>query len=255
MLASRSKRAAFLIWQCGNAAVRQFITLQVILRTATFPYLTKVTGITIYRLSERALTLAWPREISFPTHQRVLYADQLIREKPFRGWIENVPSYHTLTVYYDPVLIDIDLHAYLAALAALAPQTGGQQGKCVEIPVYYNVERAPDLVPATAALGITVEELVQLHSAQSYRVFMLGFMPGFPYLGLLPEALELPRKTTPALRVPAGTVAIAGKQTGIYPSDSPGGWWGIGWTPVKLFENGTSLLAPGDEVKFIPQWV
>ena len=217
-------------------------------------YLRKVSDITIYRLSERALTLAWPREISLATNQQVLFVDQLIQQEPFRGWIENVPSYHTLTVYYDPVLIEIDLREYLLTLATRKPPVGKSIGRTIEVPVYYDVSRTPDLAEAAAALQLSVSELVKRHSEQTYHVFMLGFMPGFPYLGLLPDELVLPRKKTPALKVPAGTVAIAGKQTGIYPFDSPGGWWGIGWTPVKLFDQGTSLLAPGDEVKFIPQW-
>lgn len=209
---------------------------------------------TIYRLSERALTLAWPREISLGVNQRVLYVDKLIREQPFRGWIENVPAYHTLTVYYDPVLIDIDLDEHLRSLAMMPTEAGAALGRKVEIPVYYDPAKAPDLEAAAEAIGMSVNELALAHSAQTYRVFMLGFMPGFPYMGILPEGLVLPRKTTPVKKVAAGTVAIAGMQTGIYPFDSPGGWWGIGWTPLQLFDQGRSLLSPGDEVKFIPQW-
>jgi inhibitor of KinA len=212
-----------------------------------------VSDIRIYRLSERALTIEWPAGISRATSAKVLHTDRRIREKPFGGWIENVPAYHTLTVYYDPVLLDVSLENFLLQLAeeAMPEQV---KGRLVEIPVHYEVEKAPDLVVAAGKLGMTVRELAELHSKQTYHVFMLGFMPGFPYMGELPESMVLPRKAVPEKRVPAGMVAIAGKQTGIYPFDSPGGWYGIGWTPLKMFENGRSLLEPGDEVKFIPQW-
>ena len=207
----------------------------------------------IYRLSERALTIEWPAEISRSVSSKVLDTDRRIRDKPFRGWIENVPAYHTLTVYYDPVLVDVSLEEHLRALASAAIAEG-VRGRYIEIPVHYDPERAPDLAAVSAALGMTAREIAHVHSSTTYHVFMLGFMPGFPYMGVLPNRLSLPRKTVPEKKVAAGTVAIAGKQTGIYPFESPGGWYGIGWTELTLFENGRSILEPGDEVKFIPQW-
>lgn len=209
--------------------------------------------IRIYRLSERALTIEWPAEISRSVSARVLGTDRRLRENPFGGWIENVPAYHTLTVYYDPVLLDVPLADHLHALASDANEED-VRGRSVEIPVLYDPEVAPDLLLVSAKLGMTVREIAKLHSSRSYHVFMLGFMPGFPYMGVLPDQLVLPRKTVPDKKVPAGMVAIAGRQTGIYPVDSPGGWYGIGRTELKMFENGRSLLEPGDEVKFIPQW-
>ena len=210
--------------------------------------------VSIYRLSERAVTISWPAEISQEINEQVLKTDRLIREAPFRGWLENVPAYHTLTIYYDPVLIDISLVNHLLDLANNAVPELHSNRRLVEIPVFYDVNRSADLKDAAANLHLSVEELVELHSSSTYHVFMLGFMPGFPYMGVLPDKLFLPRKKIPAQKVAAGTVAIAGKQTGIYPFDSPGGWYGIGWTPMKMFENGKSLLEPGDQVKFLPQW-
>lgn len=212
-----------------------------------------MSDVRIYRLSERALTIEWPAEISLATSAKVLDTDRRIREKPFGGWIENVPAYHTLTVYYDPVLLDVWLPDHLKKLA-LQARAEESRGRLVEIPVFYEGEKAPDLEIVAEKLKVSPREIAEMHSSQTYHVFMLGFMPGFPYMGVLPDALVLPRKAVPEKRVAAGTVAIAGRQTGIYPFDSPGGWYGIGWTPLKMFDNGRSLLDPGDEVKFIPQW-
>jgi len=212
-----------------------------------------VNAIRIYRLSERALTIEWPPEISRSVSAKVLDTDRRLREEPFRGWIENVPAYHTLTVYYDPVLLEVELPGHLLRLASAA-RAEELKGRTLEIPVHYDPAMAPDLPAVCAALGMSVREIAACHSSMTYHVFMLGFMPGFPYMGILPDQLILPRKTIPEKKVPAGTVAIAGKQTGIYPFDSPGGWYGIGWTELKMFDNGRSLLEPGDQVKFIPQW-
>ena len=217
-------------------------------------YLNSLREVQIYRLSERALTISWPAKISREINEQVLETDRLIREKPFRGWLENVPAYHTLTVYYDPVLIDISLNDFLLELAERPAVVTPASNRIVEIPVFYDAQKSPDLAEAASILDLSVEELIGLHSGTTYHVFMLGFMPGFPYMGTLPEPLFIPRKKIHSPKVLAGTVAIAGQQTGIYPFDSPGGWYGIGWTPVKMFENGQSLLAPGDQVKFIPQW-
>lgn len=164
-----------------------------------------------------------------------------------------MPAYHTLTVYYDPVLLEVELPGHLLRLASAA-RAEELKGRTLEIPVHYDPAMAPDLPAVCAALGMSVREIAACHSSMTYHVFMLGFMPGFPYMGILPDQLILPRKTIPEKKVPAGTVAIAGKQTGIYPFDSPGGWYGIGWTELKMFDNGRSLLEPGDQVKFIPQW-
>jgi len=210
--------------------------------------------VSIYRLSERALTISWPAEISKEINEQVLQADKVIRERPFRGWLENVPAYHTLTVYYDPVLIEISLPDHLLEIANAPVVEKQASKKLVEIPVFYDPEKSTDLKEVASILNLSIEELVALHTGTTYHVFMLGFMPGFPYLGVLPEALSIPRKKAPSRKMTGGTVAIGGKQTGIYPVDSPGGWYGIGWTPMKMFEKGQSLLEPGDEVKFIQQW-
>ena len=122
------------------------------------------------------------------------------------------------------------------------------------IPVRYGGAEGPDLAEVANQLQQTEQDIVRLHVEALYRVFMIGFLPGFPYLGPLPAALMLPRRAVPRLKVPAGSVAIAGRQTGVYPQDSPGGWHVIGRTDVRLFDPGArppALLRPGMAIRFI----
>ena len=128
------------------------------------------------------------------------------------------------------------------------------QGRCIEIPVSYGGTHGPDLEAAAVHCGISAERLIALHSAALYRVYCLGFQPGFAYLGGLNPALEIPRLDTPRLSVPAGSVAIGGTQTAVYPSNSPGGWHIIGHTETSMFDPNSaqpSLLRPGDSVRFV----
>jgi KipI family sensor histidine kinase inhibitor len=124
----------------------------------------------------------------------------------------------------------------------------------IEVPVRYGAEYGIDLESVANHCQLQTEEVIRIHSGKIYTVFMMGFTPGFPYMGKLDNAIITPRLETPRTRVPAGTVAIAGSQTGIYPIDSPGGWQLIGWTPLQLFNPESEspfLFSPGDEVKFI----
>jgi KipI family sensor histidine kinase inhibitor len=123
------------------------------------------------------------------------------------------------------------------------------------VPVRYGGPDGPDLAEVAARTGHSEADVVRLHAAVEYRVFCVGFVPGFPYLGLVPEELALPRRATPRLRVPAGSVAIAGRQTGIYPADTPGGWHLIGRTDLPVWDPGReppALLQPGARVRFVP---
>ncbi len=213
---------------------------------------------TIVRISESAFTLNWESVIDPTIHKYVVEADTLISLNPFPGWIENVPAFHTLTVFFDVRIAqhyEIDnnyFFLYIKNVLSKEHSLYHTPKPLITIPVLYHPSVAPDLEWATNCLQMDIDTLIQIHSNQIYTVFLIGFMPGFPYMGILPDALVLPRKNTPATQVPAGTVAIAGKQTGIYPHNSPGGWYGIGQTPLPLFSNGKSLLQSGDQVKFIP---
>ena len=177
------------------------------------------------------------------------------------SWLRDlVPAYASLAVFFDPQHIDnADPHAHVAAAvkALLGTQASITTGDAepVEIPVCYGGESGPDLMEAARLCGIGPDELIARHTAAIYTVAMIGFAPGFPYLLGLDESLALPRLDTPRTRVPAGSVAIGGAQTGIYPRTSPGGWRLLGRTPRVLFDAAReppSLLSPGDRVRFVP---
>lgn len=201
----------------------------------------------VQRFAEGALQISWPALIDLSIHEKVMAMDQYIQKDPFPGWIENVPAYHTLTVYFDPLKAPKDVEARFISSASIRHAIGLRK---VRIPVCYDPTIAPDLEKVSSDLMLTIDAIIDLHTSKTYPVFMIGFLPGFPYMGMLTPALEIPRKASPALSIPEGAVAIAGKQTGIYPVASPGGWHVIGLTPFPMFREGKTLLQPGDAVEF-----
>ena len=166
------------------------------------------------------------------------------------------PAYDSLLLTYDPTVAGPDETAEMVrSLIQKKDAITLPKPRTVDIPVCYEGEMAPDLGDVAELSGRTVEEVIRLHSGTEYLVYFLGFSPGFPYLGDLPKELATPRLKTPRLRVPAGSVAIGGSQTGVYPVDSPGGWRLIGRTPLPLFspeKDPPTLLQMGDRVRFIP---
>ena len=166
-----------------------------------------------------------------------------------------VPSYNAVTVHFDPHVIDRRaLAAELSSLERLSTATSGVHGRLVEVPVTYGGEAGPDLAAVAEFAQSTEAAVVQLHTAAPYRVYMLGFLPGFAYMGPVDARIAMPRLDTPRLRVPAGSVGIAGTQTGIYPCDTPGGWRIIGRTAIRLFDVTRAepfLVKAGDRVKFV----
>ncbi|MDZ7589517.1 MAG: 5-oxoprolinase subunit PxpB [Rubrivivax sp.] len=172
------------------------------------------------------------------------------------GLIETMPTFRSLTVFFDPLLTGrAELIQALQPLFVAAEHAPPHDGRHWRLPVCYEGDAGPDLAATAAAAGTTVDEVVALHSGTEFRVYMLGFMPGFPFMGDLPERLRLPRRTQPRVRVPPGSVAIAGGLTAIYPWESPGGWHLLGRCPVRLFDaerDSPSLLAVGDRVRFEP---
>lgn len=182
-------------------------------------------------------------------------AVRLFEQKQQPGVIAAVPGFVSLTIHYDPLAWNSweDLHRGLRnALSVIDPETH-LQGQTVEVPVCYAENCALDLEAVIAFSGLTSLEIIRRHCEAEYTVRMLGFMPGFPYLSGLPEELQVPRMERPRLSVPAGSVAIAGNQAGIYPVASPGGWQILGRTPLQLFDpqrESPALLRPGDRVRF-----
>ncbi|MFC4736925.1 5-oxoprolinase subunit PxpB [Bacillus daqingensis] len=173
-----------------------------------------------------------------------------------QGVREWVPAFHAVTIFYDPLTCSLkELTADVEQLLHRQSETLEQDPVCWELPVCYGGACGPDLTGAAARLGITEEELIHKHIKPVYAVRMLGFLPGFPYLEGMDATIALPRHAEPRRSVPAGSVGIAGSQTGIYPLASPGGWQLIGRTPVRLYDKlrePSVLLEAGDMVTFKP---
>ena len=193
-------------------------------------------------------------EISAEVNTRVRALEYLVDQKALPGVVETVPSYRSLLVYYDPSVVGYDaLCAQLAALAEQATTTAMPPAREVELPCCYEGELGTDLEAAAARLGLSVDELVRLHAGAEYLVYFIGFTPGLPYMTGAPERLTIPRLDTPRVKVPAGSVAIGGTQCCIYSVESPGGFWLLGRTPVRLYDPDAAepiLLRPGDRVRF-----
>jgi len=220
----------------------------------------------IYSLSEQVVTIEFGWEISRDTLEVITRFDQSLSQNPFPGFIASVPAYTSLSVFFDPVRViqssDMPgaacfekVSGYLSGLYEKQENTTTASGNIVTIPVCYDAELGPDIAEVAKSHKLTVDAVIQLHSSAEYSVHMIGFMPGFAYLGGMTDLLDTPRKGTPRSAVPAGSVGIAGKQTGIYPLQTPGGWQLIGQTPVKLFDVNRpqpSLLKAGDRVIFKP---
>lgn len=196
-------------------------------------------------------------EIDLALNQRVHALSQLIEAAAPSGLLETVPAYGTLLVHYDPLTLSFEqVKHFIQSKMEHLHEHSRRPPRLIEVPTQYGGTLGPDLENAAHHLQLTTDEVVRLHSSQTYTVYMMGFMPGYPYMGKLDDALTMPRLETPRTRVPAGTVAIAGSQTGIYSVESPGGWNLIGWTPLTLFDPMSAspfLFRPGDEVKFIPE--
>jgi len=182
---------------------------------------------------------------------------QLAIQKAGPPWlVETVPTYRSLLVYYRPLRASpSEVRSQLEALACDAESGRVPQPAVTDIPVAYGGEYGPDLGFVARHNGLSRDEVVRLHSDRAYLIYMLGFIPGFAYLGGMCSRLATPRLATPRAKIPAGSVGIAGDQTGIYPTESPGGWRLIGRTPLQLFhplKEPPALLRMGDYVRFVP---
>lgn len=217
----------------------------------------------IFPLCENAATIDFGNEISVELNENVIRLADFIAKNPFRGFIELVPAYASLTVFYD--LIEVrknyrdfpDSFSFVKIFIENALRNSGKSRKSeprlIKIPVDYSEEFAPDLEFVADFAKLSVEEIIKIHTAQTYRVFMIGFLPAFAYMGEVDARIAAPRKRTPRLKIEKGSVGIAGKQTGIYPLESPGGWQIIGKTDLEMFQtenNEISLLKTGDSVQF-----
>ena len=209
-------------------------------------------------LGDSALLVRLGDAIDEATHRRVRAACARLEDARVPGMREYVPAFATVAVHYDPAALGGEgafervAGAVREALAGLR-EGSEAEGRLVEIPVWYGGEMGPDLEEVARLAGLDPEEVASIHAAGDYRVYMVGFSPGFGYLGGLDERIAVPRRANPRRRVPASSVGIGGRQTGVYPIASPGGWQIIGRTPLRLFTpeaDPPALLRVGDRVRF-----
>lgn len=208
-----------------------------------------------FKYGSHALLLQWPKSKSLSTLHKIIQIQSQIGNAKINGIIELVPAFHSLMIYFRPSQLSND--ALIRIIESLTPReyVPGKSTETVVIPVSYAEHHGPDQRAVAAHLNISREELIELHSNAVYYVHFIGFLPGFLYLGGLNDQLNLPRRDVPRIRIPAGSVAIAAGQTGIYPVDSPGGWHIIGHTDYNLFrpdESPPCPLIPGMNVQFMP---
>jgi len=209
----------------------------------------------ILPVGEAAFTVEFGDAVDAALNQRVHALDAALQSRPAPGLVETVPTYRSLLVMYDPQVTAADaMRAALTDALSTLATADAPAGRLVEIPVRYGGEWGPDLADVAAHCGMTEAAVIALHAQPVYTVAMLGFAPGFAYLLGLPEALATPRLATPRLRVPPGSVGIAGAQTGVYALATPGGWRIIGRTDLPLFDPGRAepfTLRAGDRVRFV----
>jgi len=208
---------------------------------------------------DAALVVEFEERIDETINRRGQMLAASIIARSIGGVLDVVPAFRSVAVYFDPLVTDVDaLRGTLAADLERAQTTEPAEamaGRHHRVPVKYGGEGGPDLAAVADWAELSEDEVIARHHGREYRVFMLGFMPGFAYLGTVDERIAAPRLPTPRPKVPAGSVAIAGPQSGVYPSETPGGWRILGRTPVKVFDmqrEDPFLFAPGDIVQFVP---
>ncbi len=211
-------------------------------------------NIHISQMAERAILLTWQQEVGEDLLSSLLQGKEAILKEADAGIVDVVQTYNALLIkYYSPISsIDTEI-SRLEALLQKVKEGKRKKATCYQIPVCYHEKFGLDLSEMMEKKQLSREEIVQLHTEPTYTVYFIGFLPGFPYLGGLSEQLFMERKEQPRKRIPKGAVGIGGEQTGIYPSDSPGGWQLIGNCPLSLFDSGKEspcLLQAGDRIQF-----
>ncbi|MGE7903138.1 5-oxoprolinase subunit PxpB [Peribacillus sp. NPDC094092] len=231
--------------------------------------LLNITACTLSPLGDSAIVITFGNGMEYSIHKKIKLLMDLLEDEPFTGFIECVPAFTNLTVFYDPFVVhkdqkqrnDTEISPYEVVRSILEmklqdlKETKNLSHRTVSIPVCYGKEYGPDLEYVARYNDLTTDEVIHIHSTGEYLAYMIGFAPGFPFLGGMSEEIATPRRSSPRMTIPAGAVGIAGMQTGVYPISTPGGWQLIGQTPTKLFlpnVNPPSLLQAGDIVKFQP---
>ncbi|CAH0268147.1 Kinase A inhibitor [Pedobacter sp. Bi27] len=219
--------------------------------------------IKIYGLSEKSVTVGFGTTIDHDLLALITDFNQLLLQNPFSGLITTVQAYTTLTVFFDPLIVMLSdlpgqvcfekISAHLNKIVQIKREKSSTIPDKLIIPVYYGGDFGQDLSTVARTNKLSETEVIDVHTAGQYTVFMIGFVPGFAYMGGMDPRLSTPRKEVPNAKIPTGSVGIAGNQTGIYPMETPGGWQIIGRTPLKMFDVNRlqpSLLKGGDMVTF-----
>jgi inhibitor of KinA len=211
-----------------------------------------------YRLvpaGDSAVIVEFAERVDAAVNARAVRLAAAVRAAAVAGVRDVVPTFRSVAVYFDPLKTDLTALGARLDEEARQPSEDSAAAAAVRIPVTYGGASGPDLADLARVTGLSEAEVVAIHAGRTYRVFMLGFVPGFAYLGTVDPRIAVPRRSTPRIRVPAGSVGIAGEQTGIYPSETPGGWQLVGRTAVKPFDPARDdpfLLKAGDSVRFYP---
>ena len=204
---------------------------------------------------DRALVIEFGDTIEEQINAKIRSLTLAIEKEGIIGIIETIPTYRSLMVIYEPLLIELD--ELIDKAKAIETKMGEMKlpdAKVIEIPTLYGGEYGPDIEFVAEHNKISTDEVIKIHSSTEYLIYMIGFTPGFPYLGGMNDKIAAPRLEAPRTKIPVGSVGIAGTQTGIYPIESPGGWQLIGRTPVKLYDpyrKDPVLLNAGDYIKFV----
>lgn len=216
-------------------------------------------SIAVYCVGDRGITLSTSGEMSVENQQKIWWISQEIAREKNPMVIDIVPGMNNLTLFLNPYL-SIDKSILIQQLQQLWLEAGrldlttAFRGKLIEVPVIYGGEKGPDLLEVAQIHQITPEEVVALHTAATYTVYFVGFMPGFVYLGGLDPKIHTDRRAVPRVAIPAGSVGIGGSQTGVYPGESPGGWQILGNTELAFFDlsrEQPTLFMPGDQLRFV----
>lgn len=214
----------------------------------------------IIQISETSLIIEFGNEINEDTNRKIRILSEYLDNNSFYWLVEYIPYFCSISVIYDPLIINQKdpfnfVKNKIENILIKMDFSCNYKENIIEVPVCYGYEYGPDIEYVAQSNNLTINEVIEIHSSGRYLVYMIGFTPGFPYLGGLSEKLFTPRRKTPRIAVPSGSVGIAGMQTGIYPIETPGGWQIIGRTPLKMFDlnrENKTILKCGDIARFYP---
>ncbi len=213
-------------------------------------------NIRIAAVGDCALLIEFGNEIKPEINRKITTVVQLLKAQKIEGVVDMIPAFCSLLINYDPRIVSFEvMKERMEKLVKMEVKAGVQKKRVYEIPVCYGGKYGPDLETIAKHADLSPEEVIHIHSSRDYLIYMLGFLPGFCYLGGLDERIHTPRLANPRVKISAGSVGIGGSQTGIYPLDSPGGWQLMGMTPVKTYDPDREkpiLLEAGDYIRFIP---